>query len=137
MTDLAELRKLADAVEVTAATPWYRAGDLANDGRIQCAEDAAYIAAASPAVVLGLLDDLAAAEAEVARQNAGRDVERNMIWAAVPKLERLAEIEERLADVRELHKECSCGFGNAHCTTCESISYPCPTIRALDGRADS
>ena len=52
-------------------------------------------------VVLVLLDDLAAAWAEVARLNSGRDVERNMLWAALPKLERLAEVEDLLASVRE------------------------------------
>lgn len=38
--------------------------------------------------------------------------------------------------VRALHEPCDCGSGNAHCGTCERLSYPCATIRALDDDRD-
>jgi hypothetical protein len=39
--------------------------------------------------------------------------------------------EQALARVRELHRE---EYGSCeHCTRADSVPYPCPTIRALDG----
>ncbi|MFI5687918.1 hypothetical protein [Streptomyces sp. NPDC051636] len=40
-----------------------------------------------------------------------------------------------IARVRALHRE-ECG-SCAHCTRADSVPYPCPTIRALDGDTTS
>ena len=49
-------------------------------------------------------------------------------------LDQLDAAEARLAAVRELHRPVG-RFG--YCATCAYAIYPCPTIRALDGRADA
>ena len=49
-------------------------------------------------------------------------------------LDQLDAAEARLAAVRELHRPVG-RFG--YCATCAYAIYPCPTVRALDGRADA
>ena len=133
--DLAELRRLAEAA---TPGPWdfhrphpnYRAyavdrvmpgghlgEDVATTGDVCAEENGAYIAAANPAAVLGLLDRLA--HMREARDNARAEVER------------LTELVEA---VRALHRPVG-RFG--YCATCAYAIYPCPTIRALDGGAES
>lgn len=43
------------------------------------------------------------------------------------------ELAATVERVRALHQPCRCGSGNAHCDVCETLRYPCPTIRALAG----
>ena len=78
------------------------------------------IAAASPAVVLGLLDS---AEARLAHMTEARDNAR-------AEVERLAAAVRR---VRELHRESrsslSALYPNPICEC--GKDYPCPTIRAI------
>ena len=68
MTDYTTLRRLAEACPKPGEDPdilneWYAPDDLTE--RIGVPADRAYIAAASPAVTLGLLDALDAAEARI------------------------------------------------------------------------
>ena len=107
--DLAELRRLAEAVPMPGDDPdiigrWWDAGDLALYP-VSHRQDREFIQACSPDVVLALL--------------AERD-------ALAAKVERVRELHQR--EVIAVHE-----FGpEAWCPTCE-LHYPCPTIRALDG----
>ena len=135
--DLAELRRLAEAA---TQGPWdyyrphpnYRAyavdrvmpggylgEDVATTGDVCAEENGAYIAAANPAAVLGLLDRLA--HMTEARDNARAEVER-----LAAKVERVRALHQR--EVIAVHE-----FGpEAWCPTCE-LHYPCPTACAIDG----
>ena len=77
--DVAELQRLAEACPMPDNDPnilseWYELGDLTERNHPLPPIDAAFIAAASPAVVLGLLDRLA--HMTEARDNARAEVER-------------------------------------------------------------
>ena len=91
-----------------------------EDGGIIERRDRDYIAAASPDVVLGLLDRLA--HMTESRDNARAEAER------------LAAVVER---VREVHSAASADM--QYCIGCDAESntyntpWPCPTIRLLDG----
>ena len=79
MTDHAELRRLAEACPMPDNDPnilseWYEFEDLTERNHPIPPIDAAFIAAASPAVVQGLLDRLA--HMTEARDNARAEVER-------------------------------------------------------------
>ena len=77
---LAELRRLAESVVDTVRTPWYRADELQRLGAgIESEDDAAYIAALPPTVVLELLD---AAERAL-KAHTGLRVERSEGWTTV------------------------------------------------------
>ena len=116
--DLETLAKRARDL-ITEKAPWWTADDLSV--RLG-GTDAALIAAASPDVVLGLLDRLA--HMTEARNNARAEVDR--LSAAVRR-------------VRELHRESngslSALYPNPICEC--GKDYPCPTIRALDGGVES
>ena len=86
-----------DGLLRTAVNERYR-----TDGSL----DAMFIAAANPAAVLGLLDEV------------------DQLVAAIDR-------------VRELHQPCNCSMCGDYpaCEMCFSMSYPCATIRALDGVA--
>lgn len=93
MTDYTELKRLAERASL--ATPWYYLGDLLTE-TIDDSGDAAYIAAASPDVVLGLIKSLEhaqmAAEAEakeVDERNAVIDRLRTQNRALVEALKRI------------------------------------------------
>ena len=78
LPDLAELRRLAEACPMPHNDPdtfseWYEFRDLTVRDYTIPPKDAAYIAAASPAVVLGLLDDADALRAELAHMTEARD----------------------------------------------------------------
>ena len=123
MTDLnletlAELRRLAEACPMSDNDPdtlseWYEVTDLTERNYPIPPIDATFIAAASPDVVLGLLDRLA--HMTEARDNARAEVER------------LTEA------VRALHQPV--GRHN-FCGTCAYAPWPCPTYRALEREAD-
>lgn len=108
--DLAELRRLAEAVPMPGDDPdiigrWWDAGDLALYP-VSHRQDRAFIQACSPDVVLALLDE--------------RD-------ALATKVER----------IRALHAVADCGDSTCEhcpCSTCPPrLGWPCPTIRALGG----
>ena len=113
--DVAELRRLAETCPMPGGD-WYESKGLTR--RYILSADAAFIAAASPAAVLGLLDRLA--HMTEARDNARAEVER--LTAMVRR-------------VRELHRESrgslSALYPNPICEC--GKDYPCPTIRALGG----
>ena len=119
--DEAELRRLAEACPMPDNDPdtlerWYKLEDLTGRNYPIPPIDAAFIAAASPAVVLGLLDRLA--HMTEARDNARAEVER---------------LTAKVVEVRELHRESrgslSALYPNPICEC--GKDYPCPTIRAI------
>ena len=115
---LAELRRRAEACPMPDNDPdtlseWYEIEDLTERNYPIPPIDAAFIAAASPDVVLGLLGRLE--HMREARDNARAEVER------------LAEA------VRALHQPV--GRHN-FCGTCAYAPWPCPTYRALEREAD-
>lgn len=125
--DEAELRRLAEAA---TPGPWSLTdGDPAMNGQHWTIRrqgvagirvsgftygfngDAAYIAAANPAAVLALLDDLDAARAAITR----------------------------VQGLHGAYTETWGDFGEhsqTWCAICDGEPYPCPTIRALDGDAE-
>ena len=112
----------AGRIAVTIAPPGYMFG-----GKREVRDaNARYIAAANPAVVLALLDDVAALRAELAHMTEARDNAR-------VEVERLTAL---LADVRaavlgEDSEEWTRMAGTSHMI---AASY---LLRILDGRADS
>ena len=115
--DVAELRRLAEARPMPGSD-WYEFKGLTK--RYILSADAAFIAAASPDVVLGLLDRLA--HMTEARDNARAEVERLA-----------GQVEAVRALHRESHGSLSALYPNPICEC--GKDYPCPTIRALDGVA--
>ena len=106
MTNYTELKRLAERASL--ATPWYYLGDLLTE-TIDDSGDAAYIAAASPDVVLGLIKSLEhttmAAESEakeVDERNAVIDRLRTQNRALVKEMRYIAGISngqvKRVAD---------------------------------------
>ena len=87
-------------------------------------DESAYIAAANPAVVLGLLDDNDALRAELAHMTEARDAASAEVWRLTAAVRR----------VRELHRESRGSMSGLYPNPiCEcGKDYPCPTIRALD-----
>ena len=139
--DVAELRRLAEAA---TPGPWdyyrphpnYRAyavdqvmpggylGEaVATTEDVYAEKNAAFIAAANPAVVLGLLAEADALRAELAHMTEARDTAR-------AEVERLTAVVRR---VRELHRESrgsmSALYPNPICEC--GKDYPCHTIRAI------
>ena len=107
--DLAELRRLAEAVPMPGDDPdiigrWWDAGDLALYP-VSHRQDREFIQACSPDVVLALL--------------AERD-------ALAAKVERVRALHQR--EVIAVHES----GPEAWCPTCE-LHYPCPTACALGG----
>ena len=164
MTDREELRKLAEAATPgpwwadTGATigddsdeathVWYRASRndlyltigkvLDNDLDQTTFEDAEFIAAANPTAVLGLLDQLDAAEAKLA---AVREIHSSAWWydefCDDPSCEQ-EHVEIDVGDLYHAHPSwlvCECCSGGDLSETHEPVQWPCPTIRALDGEA--
>ena len=132
--DVVELRRLAEAA---TPGPWSLTdGDPAMSGQHWTIRrqgvpgirvsgftygfngDATYIAAANPAVVLGLLDRLA--HMTEARNNARAEVER--LSAAVGRVRELH---------RESHGSLAALYPNPICEC--GKDYPCPTIAAIGG----
>ena len=111
--DVAELRRLAEARPMPGSD-WYEFEGLTK--RYILSADAAFIAAASPAVVLGLLDRLA--HMTEARDNARAEVER--LAAAVRRVWELHRESRSSLSALYPNPICECGK-----------DYPCPTIRAI------
>ena len=146
--DVAELRRLAEARPMPGSD-WYEFKGLTR--RYILSADAAFIAAASPGVVLGLLDRLA--HTTEARDNARAEVER-----LTGKVEAVRALHEPTfwytdeCDDPECDRECvelwggelfhadafervceTCSGGDLSMIDDEPALWPCPTIRALDG----
>jgi hypothetical protein len=79
MTDRNELRRLAEAA---ASGPWWTSDKLKCHPDLELSDDTAYIAAASPEVVLGLLDSISVLEgwyATVSGQHRAAEAERDQL----------------------------------------------------------
>ena len=141
MTDREELRKLAEAA---TPGPWSTAAfqlviDVARRidvGMCGHRDDAAFIAAANPAAVLGLLDQLDAAEAKLA---AVRELHSPARWydefCDDPSCEQ-EHVEINVADLYHAHPSwlaCECCSGGDLSEIHELVQWPCPTIRVLEG----
>ena len=140
MTEREELRKLAEAA---TPGPWSTAAfqlviDVARRidvGMCGHRDDAAFIAAANPAAVLGLLDQLDAAEAKLA---AVWELHSPARWydefCDDPSCEQ-EHVEINVADLyhaRPSWLACECCPGGDLSETHKPAPWPCPTIRALD-----
>ena len=148
--DLAELRRLAEAA---TPGPWdyyrphpnYRAyavdrvmpgghlgEDVATTGDVCAEENGAYIAAANPAAVLGLLDRLA--HMTEARDNARAEAER-----LTAKVERVRELHKSSGDAEtQGYTGREYGYISPYCmgevaSDEYGVPWPCETIRAIDG----
>ena len=176
MSDRKKLRRLAEAATPgpwwadTGATigddsdeathVWFRAARndlylaigkvLDNDLDQTTFEDAEFIAAANPAAVLDLLDQLDAAEAKLAKANrslielkpdpVSHRQDREFIQACSPDVV-LALLAERDALAAKVERVQALHFGEYvegedwnRCFECGD-EWPCSTIRALDGEA--
>ena len=157
MTDREELRKLAEAA---TPGPWdcyrphpnYRAysvdrvmpggylgEDVATTGDVHAEKNGAYIAAANPAAVLDLLDQLNAAESKLA---AVREIHSPAWWydefCDDPSCEQ-EHVEIDVGDLYHAHPSwlvCECCSGGDLSETDEPAPWPCPTTRALDEGTD-
>lgn len=80
-------------------------------------------------------DDLLALCAEVERLRAGREIERAMLRGAAALLAEWEASDRKLRKLHQPHEVEMHGMGNiTWCTSCPAgTSYPCPTLRALDG----
>ena len=79
MTDRNELRRFAEAA---ASGPWWTSDKLKCHPDLELSDDTAYIAAASPDVVLGLLDSISVLEgwyATVSGQHRAAEAERDQL----------------------------------------------------------
>ena len=142
--DYAELRRLAEARPMPGSD-WYEFKGLTK--RYILSADAAFIAAASPATVLALLDRLA--HMTEARDNARAEVER--LGAQIEAVQALHETW-RIHSDGDHPEGCDCGEPTyIVCRSCCCDAYGdqsetcaiyhdhdtdgpgCPTIRALDG----
>ena len=155
MTEREELRKLAEAA---TPGPWSLTdGDPAMNGQHWTIRrqgvagirvsgftygsngDAEFIAAANPAAVLGLLDQLDAAEAKLA---AVREIHSPARWydefCDDPSCEQ-EHVEIDVGDLYHAHPSwlvCECCSGGDLSETDEPAPWPCPTTRALDEGTD-
>ena len=100
--------------------------------------DVEFIAAANPAAVLGLLDQLDAAEAKLA---AVREIHSSAWWydefCDDPSCEQ-EHVEIDVGDLYHAHPSwlvCECCSGGDLSDTNEPVQWPCLTIRAIDGEA--
>ena len=143
MTEREELRKLAVATKIGGPGVWDDAKVLARiyqlnawgTGLVTATE---FIAAANPAAVLGLLDQLDAAEAKLA---AVRGLHEPSWWydefCDDPSCEQ-EHVEIDVGDLYHAHPSwlvCECCSGGDLSETDEPAPWPCPTTRALDGEA--
>ena len=145
--DVAELRRLA---ENATPGPWEAhdrgiGWEVWNDGaplnsafrETFPAYDAAYIAAASPDVVLSLLDRLA--HMTEARDNARAEVER-----LSAQVEAVRALHASSGDEESQGYLPGGGYGyiSPYCVGCEAsdeyaVAWPCATIRAIDGTEEA
>lgn len=136
--DVAELRRLA---ENATPGPWGHDDDgevwdgsyLSLICHPPMVADAAFIAAANPVAVLGLLDRLA--HMTEARDNARAEVER-----LSAQVEAVRALHASSGDEESQGYLPGGGYGyiSPYCTGCEAsdeyaVAWPCATIRALEG----
>ena len=88
MTDYNDLRRLAEAA---ASGPWWTSDKLKCHPDLELSDDAAYIAAASPDVVLGLLDEI--------ERTCDYDLQRTAATRTMEIAKRLLEKRDQLRDV--------------------------------------
>lgn len=113
---------------------------VATTEDVQASENAEYIAAVSPDVVLGILDALNAAEAERDRLAAAVERVRALHYAADNDASH-TPVCETCHGKAGVH-ECGCWADEDRVPVCGhcreghkfvAVPWPCPTIRALDG----
>ena len=157
MADREELRKLAEAA---TPGPWVSGDPSFGNGNAHMIVsisdramgrdiqgpnlrpalfDVEFIAAANPAAVLGLLDQLDAAEAKLA---AVREIHSPARWydefCDDPSCEQ-EHVEIDVGDLYHAHPSwlvCECCSGGDLSETDEPAPWPCPTTRALDEGTD-
>ena len=115
---LAELRRLLDANEV----PWSAHRPSPNYARYEIRDDRGYDLAYTVEDALG-----GNAEIIVAAVNA--------LPALLDAAAERDELAAKLAEVRALHQAYTCEMcrEDPSCEACDSMTYPCATIRALGG----
>ncbi len=174
--DVAELRRLA---ENATPGPWdyyrphpnyqaYEVDRVMSGGylgeAVAVAEgvhaemNAAFITAANPAAVLGLLDEADALRAELAHMREARDNARTEVERLTARAERVRALHyaadndvTRTPVCETCHgkagvHECGCWASEdrqpvcGHCNEGDkgiSVAWPCPTLRILDGGVES